>query len=361
MARIRKLLLNLPNELIHMIIEFMVIESDPNRRLFWCIRSADSADDQDQSLLADLLQRDHCQYHYLEVLPATTDRVRRQKYKEMLRAQYEVYTTIRGNKIGSLVRVSRIFKRIIERHYVFLEPYQKRKSGISSSLGYWINHEHDVIMPATDNRFLIFNPPGSESLRQTGQHDLRELSTPPLTSSFPWSRVRNLHLPGISRSLEKLKEVIPYLPNLEYICIRYPFTVYTAVCPRSNPHTTTMDSIKRREKFLTFEDQGWLGTRPLAGSSRPVRGPLENNGDNIREVQELCKARGIMIVELDNTCGDCPQYDLQDNAREATARIRKMMERPDQRMIQDPDRTAQELAAAEAWLRAREARRSLQQ
>ncbi|KAI0192036.1 hypothetical protein EV127DRAFT_407028 [Xylaria flabelliformis] len=321
--RIQALFSKLPPELIYMIYEFVVIESDPKNRLFWCIIDGDN---QDQPL-ADLLARDHCQYHRLEGQPGIPPWV--QRSKEMLRAQYEVYTVIRGNKIRNLVRVSRLFKAIVERHYTFLEPVQKKRSGISSPLGYWINHEHDAIMPAT-NLFTTFDPPSlprpSNWMNLLGHLNLRDFTTPPLASSFPWSRVRILHLPDIALRSTKLEEVIPYLPNLEYICIRYSARLYTAICPdESNPHTTTTNSLNRIMKLLTFEEQGSLGVKPLDSST--WRG-WSYQSFEVRRALEWCRARGIGIVELDNTCDDCPQYNYHGNALSATEYKRRQYRCP---------------------------------
>ncbi|KAI1757856.1 hypothetical protein F4782DRAFT_544269 [Xylaria castorea] len=303
----------LPLKLVHKILELLVIECDPENRLFWHI----CEDGGDQPHLADLLTRDYCEYHHPEGQPGSQRWVERSK--QILRAQYAVYATIRGNKIRDLLRVHPSVKEVVERHYTFLEPVQKKNIDISSPLGYWVNPEHDVVMPASIDHSKDFNPPplvSSSAWSNVGHLHLRDFISPSPASVFPWSRVRNLHLPHRSLLSTRFEEVIHYLPSLKQICIFYSARLYTArYVDGSNPHTTTMKSLKRVQKFVLPKEQGSLGFKHPASSGPPSE---DNDNGEVREAMHWCWPRGIRIVELDNTCGDCLQYTRFDLAVSAT-------------------------------------------
>ncbi|RYC55451.1 hypothetical protein CHU98_g10754, partial [Xylaria longipes] len=202
---------------------------------------------------------------------------------QILGAQYAVYTAIR-KEIHNLLLVHRSVKREVERYYKFLEPFPKTESGISSPLGYWVHPEHDVVTPA---HYPYWSPPIS-----------------PSPAFFPWSRVRYLHLRGRGEFMKrKYKAVITHLPNLKQVCLIT--SAQKRGTPKAengeNPHTATMDSLVRLEKHIAFEDQGSIGVEPPHS-----RTPLTSS--DVLAVLQWSRERGIGVVELDNTCHECPHY-----------------------------------------------------
>ncbi|KAI0453736.1 hypothetical protein F5B21DRAFT_505015 [Xylaria acuta] len=307
-------LLSVPIELFQMIIEFVLMEfdpkSDPKNQLFWYICG-------NRSHLADLLKRTHCQYQHPEGGPRTRPWVERSK--QILGAQYAVYAAIRGNKISSLLRIHRCVKEVVKRHYTFLQPLQKAKRVISSPLGYWV-HNYDAVMPASIENLgypISHFPFPLPPFAPASFDNMRTPILPSPSSLFPWSRVRNLHLPDGSLSSTVYKEIVDRLPKLERIYILSALNRYSArVSDGSNPHTTTTKSLKRVETSIMFEDQGSLGVEPPHSSGKLSR---DNYSHEIREALQLCRDRGIGIVELDNTCPECPKYNRYDFAVMATS------------------------------------------